>query len=284
MLLSLTMLLSMTSFATGTDEETTHYYPDELSGEMIESVIAQIANGDSVVFGDGVTETFGPPSRWASGSSSKTHQWLAARAFILLSNEQPTVYSFYTSTRKALTIQAADYPDLNDTELFINHFYHYPTGTNWGGSSSDNALQRFTNMYQAAVASYEADPSSEDTWDYLGSAIHYLSDMGCPKHTGDHYDNGDIANMLIAHTNYEEDAEDNKSSYAVTSGGYYSWYSATGLTSIGVSVAQLSHSLYNQTFQKSTNAAAYWNSIETQLKYSQRDVADLLYKFYLDTH
>ncbi|MCL2301244.1 MAG: hypothetical protein FWC27_13970 [Firmicutes bacterium] len=265
-----------------------HFYPENMTDDEIEAVIERIANGENVMFGDGAPADFEellPPSRWKAGTNG--HQWITARAFTILQNDKPSVYNWFATRGKATTITAADWPDNNEGLLYNVaswHFYHGDYKTNYfrNGFNSDTAKSRLIYWYNKAVTEGKKGNWTGATGaaEYLGRAIHYLSDIGAPPHTGDRclpdY-SVDIA-LGILHGKYESDAQDRRNLYAMSSSPYYSWYTTYSLSTIAETNTGISYSHYGKCYNIS--ASVRDPAIEIPMKLVQQDVAGFLYKFY----
>lgn len=76
-----------------------------------------------------------------------------------------------------------------------------------GGAGPINAKTRFIYHYEKAVeeylkGNYSTSNHTMDAWGHLGAAIHYMSDLATPVHTGDPQSvgNSGIYNMVNHHT------------------------------------------------------------------------------------
>ena len=277
------------------DSPLEHYYPENMTDSEIDEVIQRIANGENVIFGDGVpmdysvelSERSSEPLRWKAGKN-KTHQWITTRAFAILANDKPSVYNWFLSNEKSAAIEYSDWPDDNETSKQNDwHFYNSPTGTNyyWNTNSTNTAKSRFTYWYNQAVSA-----GRNANWvtaaQHLGKAIHYLSDIGAPPHTGDRAkqtSSGGYSfdlNQGGYHLVYEIDAQDSRNLYAMSTAGYYIWYTSNTPASIAGTNASISYSYYYAAYHGTPSSR--YAAIEWPLKYTQMDVAGLLYKYYYD--
>jgi len=115
----------------------------------------------------------------------------------------------------------------------------------------------------------------------LGCAIHYLSDVGSVPHTGDRF-SAATPYMLIYHNQFETDANNWKSYYRITYGGHYN-FANTSLFDILDRRAEASYSMYRSgVYINSGNSSNYEICINLSLVWTPRDIAGLLYKFYMD--
>lgn len=291
-------------------EEPEHFYPENMTEHEIAAVIERIANGEHAIFGDGVERDFSDQieaplsrsyslTRWSSGTSYATHQWLVVRGWVILTNDYPLIGNCFTSAQIAQVQLGADWPDENETgpttlagiSTFSSHFFNYPTGTNYIWGSSPTAKSKLISWYNSAVNKYKRSYGNTDLRDEafhdLGKAIHYLSDIGSPPHTGDRAFDADDYSFIVDpglaffHACYETDADNNKTSYRINSSNLYSWYNVCGLDYIAEVNAGISYKYYPGI---SSTGTTYWNSVKNPLELTQQDVAGLLYKFYKDTN
>ena len=270
------------------------FYVEDMTEDEIYVVISRIANGENVIFGDGVAPDYSSDNQgdWASGGISKTHQWLTARGFAILANEQSAIYSKFTAAQIGYVTEDSDWPDIiangETIDTFNCHFYNYPTGTNYWWETTPTAKDKFDYWYNSAKDKYNRDDTEEGFKD-LGKAIHYLSDIGSPVHTGDRaFDTGlglivDIA-QGARHFAYESDADTYKTNFSATSGGYYYFYANNNTDYIIEVNAGISYNYYADTAPLFPPYDDYWAAVQYPLEYTQRDIAGLLYKFYLDTN
>ena len=277
-----------------------------MTEEEIELVHQRMSNGENVMFGDSVTPSGLPENsylsktvseneinRWKSSNTYPMHQWLVSRAITILGNDYPYVKNFYSSTQQAIIKEAADWPDSNEDNLwFFNcHFYYYPNATNYLWQSSPTAKSKFIDWYNSAVAKYRAGNVTQALKE-LGYAIHYLSDLGAPPHTGDRSINPAViivSPSLFAiydgvqagkHSDYETDAYNVRDSYAVSNSNYYSWYTANAVDYIAEVNASITYTYYAYAY--SPNSTDRQNAIKYPVQYTQQNVAGLLYKFQKD--
>ena len=285
------------------DSPLEHFYADDMTDEEIEIVLQRIANGENVIFGDGVfsnhsddllnealsnrTKTQSGTARWKAGSG-QTHQWLTSRALTILQNDKPSVYNWFLTSEKQLMTEYSDWPDNNETKDYNSwHFYHYATGTNywWNRNDTHTAKSRFSYWYGQAVAQGK-NANWNTAAQHLGKAIHYLSDMGTPCHTGERAINPalgiDPRNLIQAsnHSTYEQRANDAKSLYAVSTASYYNWFISNTTSYIADINSSISSSYYANCY--SSDATLRNPTIEWPLKYTQQDVAGLIYKYFYD--
>lgn len=128
---------------------------------------------------------------WLAGDdynndNNKTHQRLAKKAYDYIDDLYPNVFP---SGSEEL-IRYADFPDNNQYESEYRnnmHFYHginkdnYMRGIVGGGQT---AKTRFMHHYNMALVLYGIGDKTE-AYRSLGKALHYISDLSTPVHTGD---------------------------------------------------------------------------------------------------
>jgi len=276
------------------DSPLENYYSENMTDAEIDAVMQRIANGENVIFGDGVPLDFSvelsarssEPLRWKQGID-KTHQWITGRAFAILANDKPSVYSWFTSDERRTTTEYSDWPDNNETSNKNDwHFYNSPTGTNyyWNTKSTNTAKSRFTYWYNQAVSAGK-NANWETAAQHLGKAIHYLSDIGAPPHAGDRasYILGVYwfnVNQGGYHYMFESDAQDRRNLCTMSTSYYYTWYLDSTLSTIASTNASLSYSYYHDGYYG--NTATRNDAIDTTLRFTQMDVAGLLYKYFYD--
>jgi len=291
-----------------TDEDSApeHFYQENMAEDEIFKVIDRISSGENVIFGDGIDYNQRDTllqsgsgvisSGWSGGlnGKNKTHQWLVTRAFKILSNDNPVIKNRFTTNQIAVITEFSDWPDVKETNEMNNwHFYYYHTKTNFQGNSKPTAKSKFIDWYNSAVNKYNRSHNDvklqTEAFQDLGKCIHYLSDLGTPVHTGDRahtfWNGGIIADGLQAakHVSWEFVADQVKKFHEVESSEYYSWYTSNTLSYITEVNACISYDFYSDT-QNPLNVGLYYGSMKSCLKYTQKDVAGLLYKFYIDTN
>lgn len=252
------------------------YYRENMTESEIENVITQIADGENAIFGDGAVDISAMSlQRW--GSANGTHQWAVSRGFAILGNEASEARNCFNSSAVSTIMEYADWPDNNETSGNNNwHFYNWYTKTNYWHQTSPTAKDRFIYWYESAVRQYRSGDKNT-SFQSLGKAIHYLSDLGTPVHVGDQatfdYQKGYyIINALagIEHGRYETQAGQIKQNYNVSSGGYYDYYLSYNLDGMADIVAETAHRYY--VIGKS-------GRFQYPLENVQRNVAGLLCKF-----
>ena len=293
------------------------YDPKFLTDEEIDAVMERIANGESLAFGTVVNPLLRwSGDDWAETNPNKTHQWIITRAFTILNSERPLAYSMFTSHERSLITKFSDWPDWKDSgetgpaiPFYENsnswHFFCYNHKTNLTGGVLDaprpTAVDRFEYWYGSAVNKYR-NGDKEGGCEDLGKAIHYLSDLGTPVHTG--YCYRDLDDLYIAssypdlgvitlqvHGPYESDANAQRANYAVVDGGRYDWATSRNLTQIAEEIAETSSFYFGRVFNAKSvpfydllYPSHYREALEDPLKNNQRNIAGLLYKFSYDVH
>jgi hypothetical protein len=115
-------------------------------------------------------------------------------------------------------LREADYDDTLDDKwggitYYTSHFYDPDTGNNyWGdyhwGNPGPTALQRGSEYFQASVETYlSKNLTAESTFEQLGIALHYLTDLTQPMHAANipniYGDHEDWPRLDWRHTRYE---------------------------------------------------------------------------------
>jgi len=304
-------------------EEPERFYTEYMTESEILELIDRIANGENVMFGDSVTypAPAGPEessesrtadnsgTRWKAGSTYPTHQWLLGRGLTILGNDYSSIKNKFSSAQITILANGVDGPDENSAEnewTYNNHFYHYPSGTNywWNYINSKTAKSKFVYWYGEAVSHYLSESGvgmyatnyRNQAFEKLAYAIHYLADLGAPPHTGDRsFWPGAVISPIFTiagglydavqagkHSDYEVDAHNVRTSYAVTSASYYTWYKNSSTSNIAETNASISYGYYSGAY--SSNATTRQNAMKYPLQFTQQDIAGILYKFYLDTN
>ncbi|MCL2081893.1 MAG: zinc dependent phospholipase C family protein [Oscillospiraceae bacterium] len=279
------------------DNQTEHFYIEEMTDLEIEAVIKLIANAEDVVFGDGIGfhgEKYGDSDEWEGDGKNKTHQWLTAVAMEMITNEFTLTSPFLSknffklsASEKATLIQYSDWPDIYETKDVNSwHFYygdinspHY--GTNYWRNHFDDhtAKSRFIHWYNSAVSKYR-NHSRVDAYRDLGKALHYLQDLNAPPHTGDNTVNAIY--VVGKHQKYEQTADERKAEFRVTSGGLYTHHVANTLSSVADTAARYSYGYYDITLTPPMYTDSMYANMGLPLQRSQRDTAGLIYRFFRD--
>lgn len=211
---------------------------------------------------------------WSSKSNS-THQFITANAITIVKNSYPTYpLSSYTSTLKLYS----DYPDTSesgqtDDGKFMGHFYDPDTGASWNGVTTPTAKSRLTWWYNNAVSEYRAGRTAR-AMESLGCALHYAADLSTPHHAA-----GKII-WFSLHSQFEDHANANQGSYAVTSASAdtFSWAKRTSIGDMGHNFAVYAKSIIDLADNRPTFATA----TQQTLPKAQRNCAAVLYKFLVD--
>ncbi len=296
-------------------EEPERFYYEYMTDEEIEAVHIRMANGENVMFGDGITHSFNlmgfnefgtssiEQNRWKSNKTYPMHQWLVERGFLILQNGDGTIRNFYNPSQIAIIKKAADWPDSllaisESSFIFNNHFYHYQTETNYWHNKLNKitAKSKFIEWYDEAVNNYKSATNSDDKIEALkqfGYAIHYISDLATPVHTGERSISGTYNPLEIAHedyiqaekhSQYEIDAYNarNEPGYVVSDAPDYLWYITNYLDNIAEVVAYYSSICYPDAY--SDVALKRQNAIKTPVQSSQKVVAAIINRFIFDTN
>jgi len=284
-----------------------------MTDEEIDAVIARIANGENVLFGEGAPHHYAEllqsesllsentadnqPNWLHTGflGANNTHQWITSRAFTILNNDRRNARNWFASRPgtsrhgnfMATVIGYSDWPDHYEGRNQNDwHFYHVETGTNfyWNRNDSHTARSRFEHWYnQAVAAGRRADWANAAR--FLGKAIHYLSDLNSPPHTGDRATN--VLGIMfpcpvlsLAHGIYEMEADVYRDFFLATTSPYYNWHLTNTPSQIARTVAVTANQYYPACYLPfPLNLAA----IQWPLTWAQQHVAALLYKFYVDS-
>lgn len=285
--------VSLAEGASYFDGEYEHYYSEFMTNDEIIEVISRIANGENVIFGDGVYQEYYYDQTdiqpfWGAPGTEATHQWIASRALTILNIDKGAEYSKYIKYDTSKIVEAADWPDADEGDWAHDcHFYYYPDKSNVWGWLYPTAKDMFLTHYYNALSYYDNAYLDKSyitrAYQELGRAIHYLSDIGTPVHTGDHYKVPDINPLQLAnHVHYETYAQNNRKGYAVSSSSYYDKYATQSIGTIADTNARVSYGYYQDTWQ-SESSSTFLNSVKYPLQFVQMDIAGLLHKFYLDT-
>ena len=132
------------------------------------------------------------PLSWLNTShaidTNGTHQVLARAAYAFVQPMFPNIFPAPNNSGGSVITRHADYPDNRERwgQAGISHMYYFPNP--WTGGW--NARTRFVYHYQQAVYRFrrnEKEPTANNigAWGHLGAAIHFLSDLATPVHTGD---------------------------------------------------------------------------------------------------
>lgn len=153
-------------------------------------LIYHIANGGDGLVGEGidfhwrndVKNRGGAAIQWKGGGVNHTHQFIAARAILMLENSIG-YDAFYKGDCGIVMMQNSDWPDKyeNDGGTYAGHFYDPTTARNYTGASEPTARTRFIYWANEAVVNYYRD--MKYAMASLGRAIHYLSDLCEPHHS-----------------------------------------------------------------------------------------------------
>ncbi|MCL2083459.1 MAG: hypothetical protein FWH04_09555, partial [Oscillospiraceae bacterium] len=312
--LAFILLASFNPFTLGSEDELTErFYPENMTESEIENTIKRIANGENVVFGNGVdyhgaeNSDEGDSDEWEGDGKNKTHQWLTAVAMEMITNEFTLTSPFLSknffklsASEKATLIQYSDWPDIYERENINSwHFYNARHGSLYGtnywqnGYDNHTAKSRFVHWYNSAVSKY-INHSRVDAYRDLGKALHYFQDLNSPPHTGDTFSTS-LADKISAadtglykHRAYEKIADEMKATFRVTSGGLYTHHASNTLSSVADTAASHSFGQYSLAYSVVNSqgvviyADSMRDSIRLPLQRSQRDTAGLIYRFFRD--
>jgi hypothetical protein len=277
---------------------TEHFDIEEMTEEEIEDVIQRIANGEDVVFGEGIpfhsaVDEFDDDvitPLWHGKGINSTHQWLTARAFEILGNES-SIANNLNAANKAVIMQYSDWPDLSSSGETVRqnswHFYHADRSSPFFGMNywrnrhhEHTAKSRMIFWYDSGVENYRRG-NSVGAYQDLGKALHYLQDLNSPPHTGDTAANTrEAGNLATQHLLFENLADRMRDRFRVSTGGLYTnrW---NNLSVIADTAASYSFNLYGWAYNFN-DTIANTDAIRLSLQRSQRDSAGLIYRFFND--
>jgi hypothetical protein len=243
-------------------------------------------------------------SNWKNGAVYRnfedpkgTHHWVASRGFEILKTEQPKAFEWFQKQGVDIStiVKYTDRPDVFGEPGFVNpelfnlrggHFY---VVDDKNASISDTAVGQFSGYYNAAVNQFRGGEKTR-AYQSLGTALHFISDLGDPVHTGEKVSS--IAYMNPAsntlHEQYEKDAEDYRNTAVATAsrGGQYTWAVSNSLQNTAIQAAKDSAEYYpviaEYAFKFGVVPDTYTEAITEPLKNTQLNVAQVLYRFYID--
>lgn len=229
-------------------------------------------------------------------SNNGTHQVIARDAINEISAFFPGFFS--TNENGVFETQCySDYPDMYETD-WINeaHFYNYSWHTNYFGNvfSPNTAKSMFFDHYYTAVETYLFN--EKVALRELGTAIHYLEDLGTPVHVGDGFSTGLVAwacglglaplaiiaiyggTMVSDHVDFEEyvDGIDQTSEMNIPSSIDYDYYLTVDLNVLLDEVISNSYQYYDEA--KSNDSQKFVAASNT-LPYIKEVVAGILFRF-----
>jgi len=231
-----------------------------------------------------------------------THRWFIDQGFVILENEQPTAAAWFSLEARRTIREYADWPDHNERagdilfDAIMGNWHSYlpGDGTNTLGNQNGNAKTRLAYWYDKAVSNYKAG-NTEEAYQDLGKAMHYLTDLLSPPHVGERsFDvlrGIKIINPLRMlrnapiHGPYELLASAMKDNYATDTGGLYEWAMETCIEEIGHQNALFSAEHYHileELLRFSFAPGKFVATVQGPLERGQRSAAGLLYRFYRD--
>lgn len=214
--------------------------------------------------------------QWTSGKPDAadplTHGYITQVACDLLRSDNTTASSFYAGYRSKL-VRGSVLPDDDEKDgNFVWHFYG-PDGTNYLGGSV-TAYTKCIDHYNRAVSLYNAGSKSA-AMEELGRALHYLQDVNEPHHAMNK-----VA-VLTNHIGFEKEAEENRTSYALT--GLTSSIYSDANNSLGTTIdyyARIARGWYDKAASSSANDRA--SAAGSCMRNAQRATATVLYKFMME--
>lgn len=257
MVLMLTLAFSNTAFAL-----------DGIANEPVEPDYTEIVEE---IFPGYQNEQISP--QWTSGEPDSpnplTHGYITQVAYELLREDNSAAYTFYKG-QQANLVRGSVLPDADETDgIFAWHFYG-ENGKNWQGGSV-TAYTKCIEHYDNAVSLYKRG-FKDSAMEELGRALHYLQDVNVPHHSKN------AVAILTNHSQFEELAEKNMYSYAVT-GLIPSNYS-DAQDSLGTIIdyyADIARGWYNDASSGVTSRME--TAAGASVRNSQRATVTVLYKF-----
>lgn len=246
------------------------------AGLSDEEILDLIRTGEGYYLGEGTPVDEFQVNRWSSGVDG-THQYITSYGFEILYNDKSNVYSWYSSEGALATVvEYSDWPDnheiISGSGVLRHHFYYVDRGE---GSNNYHAGTYFVNHYQDAVEYYEAGNKTE-AFRSLGKALHYLEDGSTPVHVASAMYG---ANSPISHSTYESTVNNNLSRFSASSSNMYNTYTSMALSSIVPNAASYAYSqLPDEPFTTASILASADNAVPRAMK----NVAAIMYRFYLD--
>lgn len=131
-----------------------------------------------------------------------THKYVTEKAIELFAKMDDSHKKFYTDSAVKTIMEYCTMPDEDEIEgMYKDHFYNIATEHNFMGEKM-SALVKFKQHYKKALTCYKANKTNE-CWDELGRAIHFLEDLCTPVHAG--YDQPlDAIHKLSLHVDFEK--------------------------------------------------------------------------------
>ncbi len=183
-------------------------------------IVNDIASSSDTILGEGVHLDHLKPEgdisiNWVSGGWNHTHQYLAARAIVILENDKGSTLANIFYNYGTTILENADWPDINERDggTFKGHFYDPATGLNYLSESSPTAKTRFVYWANLATSYYYSDPQL--SMQYLGRAMHYLADLNETHHA-----QNKIA-VVTDHKEFEEWVDERRTDYMTTTTNKY---------------------------------------------------------------
>lgn len=195
-----------------------------------------------------------------------------------MDNDKSTAYDWYSSYSGALSdiVEYSDWPDVHETispsGVLRHHFYCVDEGE----TGNYHAGSYFVSHYNTAV-NYFNNGNTTEAFRSLGKAIHYLEDASTPVHAS-----STVHGLVspISHSSYETTVNNNLSRFSATSTTLYNTYSLMNLSSIVPDVAAYA---YNQLPDEPFTTNSILTSADNAVPRAMRNVAAIMYRFYLDT-
>lgn len=253
-------------------------------------IVQRIANGEDIVYAeDGETVLYlweddaEISPQWGSGGSTKVHQWMVSRALTILENDFGIYITspFYAGGNIGRLMAGADWPDRNETDslTFKGHFYNPTTGRNYMGETNPTAKVRFEQWSNLARDYWYSDRAL--ALHFLGSSLHYLSDVSAPHHVHNY------TALNSDHSAFEDWADTNRNNYRLNNGNKYHIGGSWNVMRTNIINGCAYDTYYDSTFildethpDRSVYKLLNWSSTaDKTLKHGQNYMAAFLYRF-----
>lgn len=282
-----------------------YLYNDALSNNYIYEVDNDIllyrdSIANSIYLEDENGVIINPSPRWTSGktldeANNGTHQVITRDAINFIDSTFPNF--FIKDDNIYVTQLYSDYPDIYEKhDVYSWHFYNYITKGNYWDNILDsiNAKTKFFEHYNKAIAYYYTNRIQ--SFRELGCAMHYLSDIATPVHTGDGIESseywvsvlnsnnglatavGILLAMYMNHSSFENyvNDRDENSECNIPSSIDFDYYMTTSLDTIIEDLAEYSYGYYDEAIGNDANKnIAMINTVPR----AKEAVAGVLYRF-----
>lgn len=215
---------------------------------------------------------------YSSGSSEKSHQWLATAAVSIMANNGLTsmtdvIYNYFGDF-----LTGSDWPDIYENNyIYLWHFYHYKDHTNYLGFTSPTAMTKFNDWMNNANNDFIKNTNNAYAVKELGIAMHYLADMTEPHHVTNK------TSQLSQHSYYEDYLDTIKNNYRTYSSNRYGMY-GTNYQGYAQAAADYAASYINYAEAVDINANpdyASWDyAASMTLPFAQQNMAAVIHAFF----